>query len=141
MQLMRWGEKEESGNVLADRNRMIQLVADEFRDKRLKLYRGTRSDWHDYWLHWSHIYRVWETDALGVPRYQWLRDGRDDWVHATVYWRIGIDRFGTSGAVVGAGITPRPNSYMIDADQTVTFDPADILENLHGDDGDDGEWR
>ena len=141
MQLMRWGEKEESGNVLADRNRMIQLVADEFRDKRIRLFRGTRADWHDYWLHWSHIYRVWETDQLGVPRYQWLRDGRDDWVHATIYWRIGVDRFGSSGAIVGAGLNPRPNSYMVNADQTATFDPADLLDNLHGDDDGDGEWR
>ena len=141
MQLMRWGEKEESGNVLADRNRMIQLVADEFRDKRIRLFRGTRADWHDYWLHWSHIYRVWETDQLGVPRYQWLRDGRDDWVHATIYWRIGVDRFGSSGAIVGAGLDPRPNSYMVNADQSATFDPADLLDNLYGDEDGDGEWR
>ena len=48
MQLMRWGEKEEFGNVLADRNRMIQLLVDEFRDKRVKLFRGRPEDWHEY---------------------------------------------------------------------------------------------
>lgn len=144
MQLMRWGEKDEAGNVTADRNRMIQLVADEARDKRFKLYNGTRADWHDYWLHWSHIYRVWEEDALGVPRYQWLRDGRDDWVHATVYWRIGVDRFGSSGVVVGAGIAPEPNSYMLNADGSVSFNPEEMFKltgTIIGDDDDENDWR
>ena len=123
MQLMRWGEKEEFGNVLADRNRMIQLLVDEFRDKRVKLFRGRPEDWHEYWLHWSHIYRVKEDDTLGVPRYVWMRSDRDDWVHATVYWRIGIDRFGGKGGIVGLENTPEPDSYLVNPEQTVDFDP------------------
>ncbi len=81
MQLIRWGEKDEYGNVLVDRNRMIQVVVDEYREKRIKLYRGRPEDWHEYWLHWSHIYRTKEEDTLGVPRYVWMRSDRDDWVH------------------------------------------------------------
>lgn len=123
MQLIRWGEKEEFGNVLADRNRMIQLLVDEFRDKRVKLFRGRPEDWHEYWLHWSHIYRVKEDDTLGVPRYVWMRSDRDDWVHATVYWRIGIDRFGGKGGIVGLENTPEPDSYLVNPEQTVDFDP------------------
>ena len=144
MQLIRWGERDESGNVLADRNRMIQLVADEFRDRRVGLYNGTRADWHDYWLHWSHIYRVWEEDALGVPRYTWLRDGRDDWVHSTVYWRIGVSRFGDGGSIVGVGVKPEPNSYMVNADQTASFDPKELFKlstDLTLDEEDATEWR
>lgn len=101
MQLIRWGEKEEAGNVIVDRNRAIQLVIDEFKDKRIPLH-GTKEDWYDYWLHWSHIYRTKEEDGLGVMRYKWVRSDRDDWVHATVYWRVGMDRFGTQpGSFVG----------------------------------------
>ena len=81
MQLIRWGEKDESGNVLVDRNRMIQLLVDYWRDKRIRLYRGTKEDWHEYWLHWSHIYRIAEENSLGVTEYKWLRSDRDDWVH------------------------------------------------------------
>lgn len=144
MQLIRWGDKDESGNVLADRNRMIQLVADELRDKRLKLYNGTRGDWHDYWLHWSHIYRTWKEDTLGVPRYTWMRDGRDDWVHATVYWRIGISRFGEGGSIVGVREKPEPNSYMVNANQTASFDPKELFklgEGITDESEDEGEWR
>lgn len=143
MQLIRWGEKDEAGNVLVDRNRMIQLVADEARERRFKLYNGTRAQWHDYWLHWGNIYRVWATDSLGVPHYEWMRDGRDDFVHCTVYWRVGISRFGQSGAVMGVGLTPTPNSYIVNADQTSTFNPEDLLKSTQGytQDEDDGEWR
>lgn len=123
MQLIRWGEKDEFGNVLVDRNRMIQLLVDEYRDHRVKLFRGRPEDWHEYWLHWSHIYRVKEEDTLGVPHYTWMRSDRDDWVHATVYWRVGVDRFGGKGGIVGIDNMPEPDSYVVNPDQSVDFDP------------------
>lgn len=143
MQLITWGEKDESGNVIVDRNRMIQLLNDEAKDKRFLLYNGSRADWHDYWLHWNNIYRVWEEDSLGVPRYKWLRDGRDDYVHCTVYWRVGVDRFGSSGFVAAPGIEPTPNSYMVNADQTVSFDPEDMFRSTGAimSEEDDHDWR
>lgn len=89
-QLFRFDD--EKGTVQIDRNNTIQLLIDELTDKRLPLY-GTESDWYDYWVHWSHIYRTVEEDSFGRPRYKWQRSDRDDWVHATVYFRCGIDRF------------------------------------------------
>ena len=72
---------------------MIQLVVDEFTERRIPIY-GSDSEWWDYWLHWSHIYRVEEyNDNTGVTSYVWMRSDRDDFVHATVYWRIGMSRF------------------------------------------------
>lgn len=143
MQLIKYGEKDESGNVQADRNRMIQMVIDEFRNRSVHLFQGDKNAWYDYWLHWSHIYRVWEEDQLGVPRYKWLRDGRDDWVHATVYWRIGIDRFGKSGSVINPETEVRPNSYMVNADQTASFDPEEMFNVAEGNanNDEDYEWR
>lgn len=128
MQLIRWGEGDEYGKVLADRNRMIQFVIEEFRQRRLKLYNGTRNDWYDYWLHWKHIYRVAEEDELGIVRHKWLRSDRDDWVHATVYWRIGIARFGSMGAILFNRPKPEANSYMQNADGTASFDPAQMFK-------------
>jgi DNA-directed RNA polymerase subunit RPC12/RpoP len=126
MQLIRWGDKDEFGNVLADRNRMIQLVIDELREKRIRLYNGTESDWYDYWLHWSHIYRVSQEDQLGVTRNTWMRSDRDDWVHATVYWRIGVSRFGDSGSIALPMERPETNGVTINPDQTVELNPDDI---------------
>ncbi len=88
------------GRVTIERNKTIQLVIDEFTDRRIPIY-GNETDWYDYWLHWSHIYRVMNENSLGVPVYKWQRSDRDDWVHATVYWRAGIDRFmGGGGAII-----------------------------------------
>lgn len=89
-ELFSWNDTELS--VTIDRNRAIQLIIDEFTDRRIPIY-GNETDWYDYWVHWSHIYRVTEEDQLGQPKSKWMRSDRDDWVHATVYWRTGMDRF------------------------------------------------
>jgi len=141
MQLMIWGEGEESGNVRVDRNRMMQFVIDEFKEKRLKLYRGTEEQWYDYWLHWSHIYRTVEEDkTTQKPIYVWNRSDRDDWVHATVYWRIGIDRFGGTGFIDHNQPEPEKNSYIVNPDQTVDFNPDEMFKFAE-DMEDDEEWR
>lgn len=128
MELTTWGEGDESGNVVADRNRMIQLLANETRDKGFRIYNGTPATWYDYALHWSHIYRVWEENALGINVYKWLRNDRDDWVHATVYYRIGLMRFGTQGFVETDDRELKPNSYLLNADgQSVSFNPDDMF--------------
>ena len=88
--LFSWDDDE--GSVSIDRNRTIQLVIDELTDRRIPIY-GNETDWYDYWIHWSHIYKVSEEDSLGQIRAKWQRSDRDDWVHATVYWRAGMDRF------------------------------------------------
>lgn len=91
-QLITWGKDKEAGNVVVDRNRMIQMVVDEFTDKRIPLH-GTEKDFYDYYLHWANMYRVEEENALGVPVKRWERSGDDHLCHATVYWRIAISRF------------------------------------------------
>lgn len=89
--LIDWDD--EQGTVTADRNKCVQLVVDEYTEKRIPIY-GNSSEWWDYWIHWSHIYRVEEyNEDTGVTKFVWMRSDRDDWVHATVYWRIGMSRF------------------------------------------------
>lgn len=127
-QLLRWGEGDESGNVIADRNRMIQLVIDELRERRFRLYNGTEAEWNDYWTHWSHIYRTKEENELGVEEYKWQRSDRDDFVHATVYWRIGITKFGQRGSIIlpTPDITG-PRGYILNANTTVSFNPDQMF--------------
>lgn len=140
-QLMRWGDKEEFGTVLVDRNRLIQLVVDEFVGKRIPLYNGTRADWHSYWLHWSHIYRTAVEDKqTSTVRYVWMRSDRDDWVHATVYWRVGVSRFGGTGMIAQDEQRPPENSYVINPDGTTTFSPEDMFK-LPDPNADEDDWR
>lgn len=87
--IIEWNEAQQE--VVADRNKLIQLVVDDLTEMRIPLW-GTAEEYEDYWQHWSHIYRASEEDTLGVTRHRWMRTDRDDWVHCTAYWRIGIDR-------------------------------------------------
>jgi hypothetical protein len=99
MQIIRWGENDELGRVIADRNRLLQLTIDELSDKRIKIH-GTKEDWKPLVTHFSHIYRVMEEDAQGVKKYKWLRSDRDDFVLALAYWRCGMDKIGMSDAQI-----------------------------------------
>lgn len=146
MALIQWGKKDETGNVKVDRNRMIQLVVDEYHEKRFKLYNGDKNVWYDYYLHWSHIYRIKEENQLGKDEYRWLRSDRDDWVHATVYWRVGIDRFGGVGGIAMPMADPDPNGYIVDPDQTVTFNPDEMFRrnvnaSIDANESEDDDWR
>lgn len=101
-QLIKWGEKAEFGTVTADRNRLIQLFIDEMTDKRVT-FNGSPNEWHDYVVHWLNIYRTWEENSIGVREFKWERQGADHWVHASIYARIGLDRFAQQKATVVGG--------------------------------------
>lgn len=105
-ELVRWGKQDEHGTVVTDRNRMIQLVVDEFSDVRIPL-QGNENDWYDYWLHWNALTRVTEENDRGTMRKVWVRNGDDHWAHATSYWRTGMMRFGGGKGAVITG-TPKP---------------------------------
>lgn len=95
--IIKWGENEERGTVLVDRNKAIQLVIDEFTDRRIPLF-GNKTDYHDYITHWLNIYRTQEEDKSTMnPVYVWERNGPDHLVHATVYFRVGLDKFKANG--------------------------------------------
>lgn len=115
-QLVRWGSRDENGAVTADRNRTIQLVVDEFVDRRLPVM-GSETDWYDYWLHWNALTRIKEIDQTSgaEKRKIWVRNGDDHWALATVYWRVGFDRFCRDGEIImpqkDIGIPIQPEVY------------------------------
>ncbi len=88
-----WDWQEGEPRVWCDRNRGLQLVVDEFTEKRIPIY-GTESDWEEYWHEWKGMYRTVEETPLGTPRYVWNKpaSGRCDYPFATLYWRIGMDK-------------------------------------------------
>lgn len=89
--LIEWDDSD--GTVVADRNKCIQLVVDEFTEKRIPVF-GSQAEWWDMWLHFAHIYRVEDyNENTGETKFKWLRSDRDDYALATVYWRIGMARF------------------------------------------------
>lgn len=103
-QIIRWAEGEEYGKVLVDRERAIQIVVDEIKDRRFPIW-GNKEEWKPYFDQWLNIYRVREhkgeaEDAQFNWRWKWKRKGADHFALATVYMRVGLDRFGQDLASV-----------------------------------------
>ncbi len=97
-QIIRWGHGEEYGRVMVDRNRAIQIVVDEIKERKLPIY-GTIEDWQPYFNHWLNMYRVREirgdeNDPQYNWRWIWKRKGADHLALSTIYMRVGIDKFG-----------------------------------------------
>jgi len=89
--IAQWNEEDQT--VVVDRDKLIQLVVDEFTERRIPL-QGTQEDWWDYWIHWSRLYRTVEENNLGVEVFHWEKAAVPcDFPFATFYWRVMIDRF------------------------------------------------
>lgn len=96
-EFIRWGENEEFGKVLVDRNRMIQLAVDQANEQRLT-FNGTKEDWQPFFEHCMNIYRVKEisgdeNDPQYGWRWVWKRKGPDHWFMSMIYALVGLDRF------------------------------------------------
>lgn len=97
-ELIRWGENEEYGKVLVDRNRLIQMVVDQIKEQRLT-FNGTKEDWTPFFEHALNIYRVKEMQGVDENdpqygwRWVWKRKGPDHFFLSMVYGLIGMDKF------------------------------------------------
>ena len=103
-ELIRWGEDDEYGKVLVDRNRVIQLAVDEWNERRMPV-NGTVADWQPWFNHWLNIYRVKEitgdeSDPQYGWRWVWKRKGADHYALSTIYALVGRDRFMESLATI-----------------------------------------
>lgn len=141
-EIIHWGEKDEHGAVYADRNRMIQLVIDEYRTKRLPIH-GTENDWYEYWLDWNNVYRikVIEPDTNVVKGYKFVRSGRDHLAMATIYWRVGISRFSSGGTINIPEDAIKPTSYELSPlGDSAEFDPEKMFGDFDFQDN-ENDWR
>lgn len=95
-EVIRWGENEESGKVLVDRNRAIQLAVDQINESRFS-FNGSLEDWQPFFNHALNIYRVKEITDENEPtygwRWVWKRKGPDHWFLSFIYALVGFNRF------------------------------------------------
>lgn len=139
-ELFTFGSKDESNTVLIDRNRGIQIVVDEFRETRIPVH-GKEEDWFDYWLDWNNLskIKVLDPETNQVKGYKWVRNGRDHRALATVCWRAGMSKFAGLGEVVNHTPNPKANSYMVNPDDTVDFNPDEMFDLMEQDV--EKDWR
>jgi hypothetical protein len=146
-ELVKWGKGDEHGSVTADRNRLIQLVIDEFRTKRIPVH-GTENEWYEYWLDWDNLakMKVLDPDTNVLKGYKWIRSGRDHRAMATVFWRVGMMKFAGIGWIESPTNQRIPNSYIIDPNKTVSFDPDEMFikgvnKSIEQNEEDNEDWR
>lgn len=103
-QLAKWGEGPETGSVIVDRNRMLQLIVDQLRDPGRIRFNGTEADWKELAEHFQNMYRVAKSTPFGVE-YSWERNGPDHYAHALLYAMVGLDRYAEQEAkIIGPGL-------------------------------------
>jgi len=136
-QIIRWGKNEEAGNVLVDRNRGLQMVIDDFANKKIPL-QGTIPDWQEFQSHWNTLYKLTDVDSLGVPTFSWeSSNGMDHWCHASLYWRVGMDKFKNEGGKIFTGEPMNfPTATALQEDNTVQAIPRFVYEQNEKED-----WR
>lgn len=132
LQFVSWGKDREFGSVIADRNRMIQYVIEEFSKGEITL-NGKQEEWEEYFDHWRNIYREEEMDNLDLPRRIWKRRGADHWVHATVYWRVGMSKYAQEPKIISPYIDLQNN--LISRKAVTVIDEKVIVEKKGK------EWR
>jgi hypothetical protein len=116
-QIITWGDGDEQGRVMVDRNRAIQMMVDEIKEERLRFW-GTQPEWQDWFEHAKNIYRVQEMKGKdeNAPQYGWRwvwkRKGDDHWFMSGLYAMVGVDKFGMDLAQI-----IKPNSVMADVPQ------------------------
>lgn len=125
LQLIQWKEGDESGFVIADRNRMIQLVFDEFRDERLPLC-GKPEDFQEMWTHINNVWRTTVVDAQTKnEKYVFESNKPDHLLFTLLYWRVGMDRYG-----FGGGEIIDPNGDEIEASRGIILSPTSDLDDM-----------
>lgn len=135
-----WGKGDEQGTVSVERNRILQLCVDEFRNKRI-LVHGTEDEWFEYWKDWNSLakIKVLDPETNVVKGYKWVRSGRDHRACATAFWRVGMMRFAGMGGIVEKEAPKNPNSYMIEPNQTVKFNPEEFFDKIEEEQ--EHDWR
>ena len=88
-EFIKWDPK--TYTVYSDRTKIIEMVIDEMINGKLK-FQMKPADLEDYIKHWDSLYKIVQTDSMGIERDVWETQGEDHFVHATNLFRLGLNR-------------------------------------------------
>ena len=106
---IKWGENDEYGTVIVDRNKEIQIIVEQLRDLGRIRLNGTKEEWQEFASHFGNIYRekivVKENKdkddrTLYGNEYVWKRNGADHYVHSLLYAIVGMSKYGAGLAKI-----------------------------------------
>ncbi len=138
--VIRWGEGDDLGTVVVDRNKMIQLLVEQMRDIGRERLNGTPDEWEPFAEHWGNLYRekivVKESPekdnrSLYGNEYVWKRRGADHYVHAYLYAKVGMDKFArTMAKIVGTDVMAGIPQGRIVNQIAVPNGPATVMQGF-----------
>lgn len=101
MGTVRWGKEKDFGVVNSDRTKIFDTVATEISNLDI-IFKLTLYQLEEYISHWGNIYRTIVENNKGIKHGEWVRqEGKPDhWAHATIYWRIALEKAGGAGGLV-----------------------------------------
>jgi len=123
MDMVNWGDKDEYGKVVVDRNRMITLMIEQIRDIGRIRINGTHEEWKEFASHFGYMYRERlmvkesrekDNKELYGAEYVWKRNGPDHFAHALLYALVGLQRYGGEKATIVDGSMSLPAGMMVD---------------------------
>lgn len=121
--IVRFGEDENFGNVYVDRHRMIQHLVGEMVGGRIPFY-GNQYKWQEYADHWKSMYRIIEKDKSDREKMLWKsKNGKDHYVTAAIYARCVMSRNNTGKSKTFGGVSEsRLSRFGIKKEGAITFD-------------------
>lgn len=112
MEIMEWGKGDKRGVVLSDRTKLIDLVVDELNSQEI-VFNMIEGQLEDYITHWGNTYRVIEPNRVGIMKGVWKTpEGKPDhYAHATVLWRVAMEKARVSTGIGGVRQAPRKQKF------------------------------
>lgn len=108
-EMITWGEGDNYGIVVVDRNRVFQLMVEQLRDLGRVLFNGNMEDWKEFFSHFDNVYREIRV-AKNSPgkddptnygvEFMWKRNGPDHYCHTLLYAIVGMSKYAQSLAEV-----------------------------------------
>ena len=89
----------DSRTVYSDRTKDIQMLIDEMINRKIR-FQMKPEELNNYIEHWKSLYKVTEKDNLGIDRDVWETNGEDHYVHATIYFRLGLEKAEKGGTEI-----------------------------------------
>lgn len=99
-EIVKWNY--DNNEVTISKGPAVQQIIDELRDTRLSLS-GKAEDWQPFIDEWLNMFRSWSVDNLGEKVSTWESSGPQHFVKATVFYRVGLEQYAESAAVI---VTP-----------------------------------
>ncbi len=126
---IRWGDGDRRGIVESDRTKIIDAVVADFVNGDMPFTMAPQElENSGYIHHWQQMFRVVEETERGIMSPMWKHpEGKPDhFAHATVYWKVAMQKTLSDSAVIVAASAPKQEVKSIYVDENKQTQGLDL---------------